>query len=93
MEFVKLRNGLKMPVLGYGTFMISNEETERSVLDAIEVGYRSIDTAQAYYNEEGVGNAIAKCGVPREELFLTTKVWIANAGYEKAKESILCLLR
>ena len=88
MEFIKLSNGTKMPVLGYGTFMISNEETERCVLDAIDVGYRSIDTAQAYYNEEGVGNAIVKCGVPREELFLTTKVWIANAGYEKAKASI-----
>lgn len=88
MEYVTLSNGVEMPVLGYGTFMISNEETKRCVLDAIDVGYRSIDTAQAYYNEEGVGNAIEICGIPREELFLTTKIWIENAGYEKAKKSI-----
>lgn len=64
------------------------EDTKRCVLDAIEIGYRSIDTAQAYYNEEGVGSALASCGLPREEFFLTTKVWITNAGYEKAKASI-----
>lgn len=88
MEYITLSNGIEMPQLGYGTFMISNEETERCVLDAIEAGYRHIDTAQAYYNEEGVGNAIVKCGMPREELFITTKVWVENAGYEKAKDSI-----
>ena len=88
MEYVKLNNGVKMPILGYGVYQTPPEETERCVLDAICIGYRSIDTAQAYGNEEGVGNALAKCGLPREEFFITTKVWIANAGYEKAKVSI-----
>ncbi len=88
MEYVTLNNGVKMPKLGYGVYQIDPAEAERCVLDAISVGYRSIDTAQAYGNEEGVGNAIVKCGVPREELFITTKVWISNAGYEKAKASI-----
>lgn len=88
MEYVTLNNGVKMPVLGYGVYQVTPEECEQCVTDAIHVGYRSIDTAQAYANEEGVGNAIAKCGVPREELFITTKVWISNAGYEKAKASI-----
>lgn len=88
MEYVTLNNGVKMPVLGYGVYQVTPEECEQCVTDAIHVGYRSIDTAQAYANEEGVGNAIAKCGVPREELFITTKVWISNAGYEKAKSSI-----
>lgn len=88
MEYVTLSNGVKMPMLGYGVYQISADETERCVREAIEVGYRSIDTAQAYYNEEGVGAAVTGCGVPREELFLTTKVWISNAGYEKAKASI-----
>ena len=88
MEYVTLNNGVKMPLLGYGVYQTPPEETERCVLEALETGYRSIDTAQAYYNEEGVGNALAKCGIPREEIFVTTKVWIANAGYEKAKESI-----
>ena len=72
METVKLNNGMDMPVLGYGVYLVKPEECERCVLDAISVGYRLIDTAQAYYNEEGVGNAVAKCGVPRNELFLTT---------------------
>jgi diketogulonate reductase-like aldo/keto reductase len=89
MEYVTLNNGVKMPVLGYGVYQTPPEETEKCVLDAIAVGYRSIDTAQAYLNEEGVGKAINQCGVPREELFITTKVWIANAGYEKAKASIV----
>ena len=93
MDFVTLNNGIKMPALGYGVYQVDPAETERCVLDAIEVGYRSIDTAQAYGNEEGVGNAIVKCGVPREELFLTTKVWITNAGYENAKRSIEDSLR
>lgn len=88
METVKLNNGIEMPILGYGVYQVTPEECERCVMDAISVGYRSIDTAQAYHNEEGVGNAISKCGIPREELFITTKVWISNAGYEKAKASI-----
>ena len=88
MEYVTLNNGVKMPILGYGVYQVTPEECERCVLDAISVGYRSIDTAQAYANEEGVGSAIVKCGVPREELFITTKVWVSNAGYEAAKVSI-----
>ena len=89
MEYVTLNNGIKMPKLGYGVYQTPPEDTKHCVLDAIEIGYRSIDTAQAYYNEEGVGAALAECGLPREEFFLTTKVWITNAGYEKAKASIL----
>lgn len=88
MEFVTLNNGVKMPILGYGVYQVSNEECERCVLDAISVGYRSIDTAQAYGNEEAVGNAVKKCGIPRDELFITTKVWISNGGYENAKKSL-----
>lgn len=88
MEYVTLNNGVKMPKLGYGVYQTPPEDTERCVMDAISVGYRSIDTAQAYGNEAGVGNAITKCGLSREELFITTKVWITNAGYEKAKASI-----
>lgn len=88
-DYVTLNNGVKMPILGYGVYQITDqEECERCVLDAISVGYRSIDTAQAYRNEEAVGRAIKRSGVPREELFITTKVWISNAGYEKAKASI-----
>ncbi|CAH1192087.1 putative oxidoreductase/MSMEI_2347 [Paenibacillus auburnensis] len=89
MEYVTLNNGVKMPILGYGVYQIpDHEECERCVLDAINVGYRSIDTAQAYRNEEAVGRAIQKSGIAREEFFITTKVWISNAGYEKAKASI-----
>lgn len=89
MNYVELNNGVKMPILGYGVYQISDqEECERCVLDAIESGYRLIDTAQAYGNEAAVGKAIQKCGIPREELFITTKIWISNAGYEKAKKSI-----
>ena len=88
MEYVTLNNGVKMPKLGYGVYQTPPEETEACVSEAIRTGYRSIDTAQAYGNEEGVGNAIAKSGLPREEFFITTKVWITNAGYEKAKASI-----
>ena len=88
MEYVTLNNGVKMPMLGYGVYQVDPAECERCVTDAIDAGYRLIDTAQAYYNEEGVGNAIVRCGVPRGELFITTKVWISNAGYEKAKASI-----
>lgn len=88
MEFATLNNGVRMPMLGYGVYQVSNEECERCVLDAISVGYRAIDTAQSYGNEEAVGSAVQRCGVPRDELFLTTKVWISNAGYEAAKDSI-----
>lgn len=88
MEYVTLNNGIKMPVLGYGVFQITGEECERSVSDAIGAGYRLIDTAQSYGNEEAVGRAVEKSGIPREEFFLTTKVWITNGGYEKAKESL-----
>ena len=91
MDYVTLNNGVKMPQLGYGVYQTPPEETERCVLAAIKNGYRSIDTAQAYGNEE-VGNAVSKSvaagKVKREELFITTKVWIMNAGYEKAKASI-----
>lgn len=88
MEYVTLSNGVKMPKLGYGVYQTPPQETEACVLDAIEIGYRSIDTAQAYGNEAGVGNALRKSGLQREEFFITTKVWITNAGYEKAKASI-----
>ncbi len=93
MDYVTLNNGIKMPVLGYGVYQVSNQECEQCVLHAIEAGYRLIDTAQAYGNEEAVGNAILKCNVPRDDLFLTTKVWISNGGYEKAKASIQESLR
>lgn len=89
MEEITLNNGVVMPILGFGVFQIPDAaECERCVLDAIGAGYRSIDTAQIYGNEEAVGRAAEKSGVPREELFLTTKVWITNGGYEKAKASI-----
>lgn len=89
MKNVILNNGVQMPIVGFGVYQITDlEECERAVLDAIEVGYRLIDTAQAYGNEEAVGRAIQKTSVPREKLFITTKVWISNAGYEKAKQSI-----
>ena len=88
MEYTTLRNGVRMPMLGYGTFQIPAEDTKRCVLEALSVGYRSIDTAQGYFNEEGVGAAITECGIPREDLFLTDKVWISNGGYEKARVSI-----
>lgn len=89
MEYITLNNGVKMPLLGYGVYQISKEECEACVLDAIKVGYRLIDTAQSYFNEEAVGKAIEKCGVPREELFITTKIWISNYGYDKTRESVL----
>ena len=88
MEYIKLYNGVQMPTLGYGVFLVSPDECERCVTDALSVGYRLIDTAQAYQNEEGVGNAWRKSGIKREELFLVTKVWISNAGEEKAAKSI-----
>ena len=88
MEYIRLSNGVEMPVLGYGVFLVSPAECERCVSDALSVGYRLIDTAQAYANEEGVGSAWRKSGLKREELFLVTKVWIANAGEVKAAKSI-----
>ena len=88
MEYVTLNNGIQMPILGYGVYQVKNEECERCVLDAIDAGYRLIDTAHSYGNEEAVGNAIKKCGVAREDLFITTKVWISNGRYEKAKASL-----
>ena len=88
MQTVKLNNGVEMPILGYGVFLVDPKECERCVTDAIDVGYRMIDTAQAYYNEEGVGAAIKKSGIKREEFFLVTKVWITNSGEEKAAKSI-----
>lgn len=88
MEYIKLSNGVEMPTLGYGVFMVSPEECERCVMDAISAGYRLIDTAQAYQNEEGVGRAWRKSGLKREDLFIVTKVWISNNGEEKAAMSI-----
>ena len=88
MNYITLSNGVKMPQLGYGVFQIPSADAESCVTDAISVGYRSIDTAQAYGNEEGVGNAVRKSGIERDEFFITTKIWISNAGYEKASASI-----
>ena len=88
MQTIKLNNGVEMPILGYGVFLVDPKECERCVTDAIDVGYRMIDTAQAYYNEEGVGAAIKKSGIKRDEFFLVTKVWITNSGEEKAAKSI-----
>ena len=89
MEFVTLNNGVKLPLEGFGVFQVPDSaECERAVLDAIESGYRLIDTAAAYMNEEAVGSAIKKCGVPREELFITTKLWVQDASYEGAKKAI-----
>ena len=88
MKTVTLSNGVVMPQIGYGVYQVSPEECERCVRDAISVGYRMIDTAQAYHNEEGVGAAVKKSGIPREDLFLVSKIWISNYGYDKAKASI-----
>lgn len=93
MEQITLYNGVKMPIVGYGVYQISKEKCEHCVMDALAVGYRLIDTAQSYFNEEQVGNAIVKSGVPREDIFLTTKVWIEHYGYEKAKKSVLESMR
>lgn len=89
MEFVTLSNGVKMPILGYGVYQVSKEECERCVLDALKTGYRLIDTAQSYFNEEQVGSAIEKSGIAREKIFLTSKVWIEHYGYEECKKSVL----
>lgn len=93
MEYVTLRNGVKMPKLGYGVYQVSKEECGRCVLDALKVGYRHLDTAQSYFNEEEVGSAIVKSGIPREEIFLTTKVWIEHYGYGETKKSVFESLR
>ena len=88
MEYVKLNNGVEMPILDFGVYQIPREETKRCVLDAINVGFRAIDTAQSYFNEAEVGDAIKESGIPREEFFITTKIWIDNYGYEKCKASV-----
>lgn len=88
MEYVTLSNGVKMPILGYGVYQVTKDECERCVLDALKAGYRSIDTAQSYFNEEEVGEALVKSGVPRKEIFLTTKIWVEHYGYEACKASI-----
>lgn len=89
MDYVTLANGVKMPQLGYGVYQVTKEECKRCVLDALDVGYRAIDTAQSYFNEAEVGEAIAESGIDRKEIFLTTKVWIEHYGYENAKISVL----
>ena len=89
MEYVKLNNGVEMPILGFGVYQIPKEQTKQCVLDALKVGYRAIDTAQSYFNEREVGEAIKESGIPREEIFVTSKVWIDNYGYEKCKKSVL----
>ena len=88
MQTMKLSNGVEMPLLGYGVFKVDPGECERCVSDALNVGYRLIDTAQAYFNEEGVGKAVSKSSVSRQDIFLVTKVWISNAGEEKEAASI-----
>lgn len=93
MEYITLSNGVKMPQLGYGVYQVTQNECERCVLDALKVGYRSIDTAQSYFNEEQVGAAIEKSGIDRKEIFLTTKVWIEHYGYEETKKSVLDSMR
>ncbi len=93
MEYTILANGVKMPQLGYGVYQVTKDECERCVADALSVGYRHIDTAQSYFNEEEVGNAIQKSGISREEIFITTKVWIEHYGYEACKKSVLESMR
>ena len=93
MEFKTLSNGVQMPVLGYGVYQVTRDECERCVSDALRAGYRHIDTAQSYFNEEEVGNAIQKSGIPREELFITTKVWVEHYGYDACRASVMESLR
>jgi len=93
MEYISLNNGIKIPALGYGVFKVDPSECERCVTDAINVGYRMIDTAQFYANEEAVGNAVRKSGISREEFFIVTKIWICNSGEAKAEESLKVSLR
>ena len=80
MQTIRLNNGIEMPLLGYGLFKVPPQEAEHCTRDALEVGYRLIDTAQAYGNEQGVGDAICRSGIPREDIFIVTKIWITNAG-------------
>ena len=87
MEYFTLNNGVKMPVIGYGTFQIPPEDTERCVSEALKAGYRCIDTAAAYMNEEGVGEAIRKSGIPRDQLFIIRKLWVQDHGYESTKKA------
>ena len=93
MQTMTLNNGVEIPILGFGVFQIPPEDTKAAVLSAIKAGYRHIDTAQAYGNEKEVGEAIVASGIPREEFFITSKIWISNYGYEKAKNSILASLK
>lgn len=88
MKTIKLNNGIEMPQIGYGVYQVSPDKCERCVSDALKTGYRMIDTAQAYYNEEGVGRAVKNSGINRSDIFIVSKVWISNYGYEKAKASI-----
>lgn len=89
MEYVTLYNGVEMPILGYGVYQVAKDECGRCVLDALKAGYRSLDTAQSYFNEEEVGAAVEKSGIARRDIFLTTKVWIEHYGYEAAKASVI----
>ena len=93
MEYKTLSNGVQMPILGYGVYQVTKDECERCVSDALRAGYRHIDTAQSYFNEEEVGNAIQKSGIPREELFLTTKVWVEHYGYDACRASVMESMR
>lgn len=93
MNYITLNNGVKIPQLGYGVYQVTKDECERCVSDALKVGYRLIDTAQSYFNEEEVGLAISKSGIPREEIFLTTKVWIEHYGYDECRASVLESMR
>lgn len=88
MEYVTLANGVKMPIIGYGVYQVTKDECEQCVLDALEAGYRSLDTAQSYFNEEEVGSAVRKSGIAREDIFVTSKVWVEHYGYEETKKSV-----
>ena len=92
MKNVTLNNGIQMPVLGFGVYQITDPaECEQAVYDALMAGYRLIDTAAAYKNEEAVGKAVIKSGIPRDELFITTKLWIQDAGYDSTKRALICI--
>ena len=88
MEYVTLSGGIKMPILGYGVYQVTKDECERCVTDALRAGYRSLDTAQSYFNEEEVGAAVEKAGILRKDLFLTSKVWVEHYGYDACKRSV-----
>ncbi len=93
MQYITLNNGIKMPILGYGVYQISKVDCKQCVLNALKIGYRLIDTAQSYFNEEEVGEAISESGIPREEIFITTKVWIEHYGYNNCRNSVLESMR